>query len=104
MRERKTRPMDTELRYWKTETEATDDGEQRRIGGRFAPYETRSRMLPGGFVEVIAPSALRKSLADGLDIVCRLEHDPRYLLATTESETLELVGTRPLGRESQWWC
>lgn len=82
---------DTELRYWKTETEATDDGEQRRIGGCFAPYEKRSRMLPGGFVEVICPSSLRKSLADGLDIVCRLEHDPRYLLATTESNTLEIT-------------
>lgn len=77
--------------HWKTETVATDDGEQRQIGGMFAPYETRSRTLPGGFVEVITPSALRKSLADGLDIVCRLEHDPRYLLATTESNTLEIT-------------
>lgn len=82
---------DTELRYWKTETVATSDGEQRRIGGCFAPYEKRSRMLPGGFVEIISAAALHKSLADGLDIVCRLEHDPRYLLATTESNTLEIT-------------
>jgi len=86
------RPLpDTELRYWKTDTEASSDGEQRRIGGCFAPYEKRSRMLPGGFVEVISAAALRKSLADGLDIVCRLEHDARYLLATTESNTLEIT-------------
>ncbi|OBB99763.1 hypothetical protein A5782_21730 [Mycobacterium sp. 852002-40037_SCH5390672] len=56
----------------------------------FAPYNKRSRLLPGGFFEVMSPAALRKSLADGLDIVCRLEHDPRYLLATTESRTLEI--------------
>lgn len=91
MSRNKGRPLpDTELRYWPTETEALGDGEQRHIGGLFAPYGTPSRMLPGGFVEVITPSAIRKSIADGLDIISRLEHDPRYLLGTTESKTLEI--------------
>lgn len=89
-RKRGTQLPATELRYWPTETEASDDGEQHWIGGCFAPYNKRSRLLPGGFFEVMSPTALRKSLADGLDIVCRLEHDPRYLLATTESRTLEI--------------
>lgn len=45
---------------------------------------------------MVAATALNKSLADNLDIVCRLEHDLRYLLGTTESGTLELENT-PVG-------
>lgn len=88
---------DTEFRYWPTGVEATGDGETRSVGGVFAPYWKRSRLLPGGFYEVISNSALRKSLQDGLDIVSRLEHDPRYLLGTTESQTLEIADNPNVG-------
>lgn len=88
---------ETEFRYWPTGVEATGDGEQRSIGGVFAPYNVRSRLLPAGFFEVISTSALRKSLSDGLDIICRLEHDPRYLLGTTESGTLEITDNPNVG-------
>jgi uncharacterized protein len=92
------RPLpDTEFRYWPTDVETSSDGEKRCIGGMFAPYSQRSRLLPGGFYELISPTALRKSLSDNLDIVCRLEHDARYLLATTESGTLEITDDPKVG-------
>lgn len=81
---------DAEYRYFGSGIEVSSDGEERRIGGVFAPYGARSRLLPGGFVEVIEKRCFAKSLSDRLDIVCRLEHDPRWLLGTTESKTLEI--------------
>lgn len=47
----------------------------------------------GGFVERVNPSALRKTLADGGDVVCRMHHDDRYLLGRTSANTLRLNPT-----------
>lgn len=78
-----------ESRYIGSVEDRSMDG-VRRIGGMGVPYNTRSRLLPGGFFEVVEPSAVRKTLADKLNIVSRLEHHPEWLLATTDSGTLRL--------------
>jgi Escherichia/Staphylococcus phage prohead protease len=62
-----------ELRYWKTLLEASGEGTERRIGGLGVPYGKHSRLLAGGFREVVENLAIAKTLADKLNIVCRLE-------------------------------
>lgn len=82
---------DQEMRYWPTHLEARSQGMLRRIGGLGVPYGQRSRLLPGGFCEIVeGPKAIAKSLGDKLNICCRMEHHPEWLLATTESGTLRL--------------
>jgi Escherichia/Staphylococcus phage prohead protease len=74
-----------EFRYWPTHIETRSEGAIRRIGGLGVPYNKRSRLLPGGFYEVVEPSAVRKTLVDNLNVVSRMEHHPEWLLATTDS-------------------
>lgn len=45
----------------------------------------------GGFVERVDPGAFTKSLADGVPVVARFNHNDDYLLGTTEAETLRLT-------------
>lgn len=79
-----------ELRYMPGAVEdRTRDG-VRRIGGMGVPYGKRSRLLPGGYFEVVEKRALAKTLADNLNVVSRLEHHPEWLLATTDSDTMRL--------------
>lgn len=64
----------------------TEDG--RRISGYAAIFDHISRPL-GGFKEVVARSAFNKSRSDGWPkIVARFNHDPLWLLGTTEARTL----------------
>jgi HK97 family phage prohead protease len=88
---------DEELRYWPTELETRSDGPLRRIGGLGVPYGQRSRLLPGGFYEVVEPRSMAKTLGDKLDVVCRMEHHPEWLLATTESGSLRLTDDPAVG-------
>lgn len=44
----------------------------------------------GGFVERVLPGAVDKSLADGLDVLARYNHDDNYLVARTGSGTMTL--------------
>lgn len=44
----------------------------------------------GGFVERVMPGAVDKSLADGLDVLARYNHDDNFLLGRTSSGTLTL--------------
>lgn len=85
-----TRQRDEELRCWRTELETRSSGTLRRIGGIGVPYEKRSRLLPGGFYEVVEKRALAKTLADRSNIVSRLEHHPEWLLGTTDSGTMRV--------------
>lgn len=52
-------------------------------------YDTYSQNL-GGFVESVARGAVDKSLADGLDVLARYNHDDNQLLGRTASGTLRL--------------
>lgn len=45
----------------------------------------------GGFVERVDPNAFNKSLADGVPVVGRFNHEDNYLLGTTEGGTLRLL-------------
>ena len=81
-----------EVRYWPTHLEARSEGAIRRIGGLGVPYNKRSRLLPGGFFEVVEPRAMAKTLGDKLNVVSRMEHHPEWLLATTDSGTLRITG------------
>lgn len=82
---------DSELRYWRTDLETRSEGSLRRIGGLGVPYDQRSRLLPGGFMEVVERRALAKTLADNLNVVCRMEHHPEWLLGSIDSNTLRLT-------------
>ncbi len=52
-------------------------------------YNRLSQNL-GGFVERVLPGAVDKSLADGVDVLARYNHDDNFLLARTLSGTLDL--------------
>jgi Caudovirus prohead serine protease len=88
---------DEELRYWPTRLETRSDGPMRRIFGLGVPYGTRSRLLPGGFYEIVEPRSMAKTLSDKLDVVCRMEHYPEWLLATTDSGSLRLTDDPAVG-------
>jgi uncharacterized protein len=87
-----TRQREEEIRCWRTELETRSSGTLRRIGGIGVPYEKRSRLLPGGFYEIVEKRALAKTLADRSNIVSRLEHHPEWLLGTTDSGTMRVKG------------
>jgi uncharacterized protein len=88
---------DEELRYWPTQLEVRSEGTLRRIGGLAVPYARRSRLLPGGFYEEVRSGAMAKTLADNLNVVCRLEHHPEWLLATRDSGSLRLTDDPDVG-------
>ena len=53
-------------------------------------YNSLSQNL-GGFVERILPGAADKSLADGVRVLARYNHDDNMLLGTTDAGTLPQV-------------
>jgi HK97 family phage prohead protease len=71
----------------KIETRETPDG--RRFIDGLIPYNSRSEDL-GGFVEVIAPTAFKKTLNDRANVFALWAHDDAEILASTASGTLEL--------------
>jgi HK97 family phage prohead protease len=85
--------MNIERRYARAAVEfraATMDGSPGVIAGYAAKYNTLSQNL-GGFVESIAPGAFDKSIADGLDVLARYNHDDDALLGRTISGTCRLM-------------
>ena len=80
---------DVELRAATVENRSS--GGSRRIGGLGVPYGKPSRLLPGGFREVLNVGALAKSEGDGWPgVVSRLEHHPEWLLGSTDAQTMRL--------------
>jgi HK97 family phage prohead protease len=78
--ERRTAPAN-ELRA------STDGGA--KIVGYAARFNSRSDDL-GGFVEVIAPGAFARALADRQDVRALFNHDPNYVIGRTTNDTLVL--------------
>lgn len=66
------------------------DGGLGTLAGYAAKFNTLSRNL-GGFVETIEPGAFNKSLADGVRVMARYNHDDMALLGTTDAGTLRLM-------------
>lgn len=71
------------------EFRASPDGGPGVLAGYAAVFNRYSQNL-GGFVEQVDPGAFTKSLADGVPVVARFNHDDSLLLGTTEGETLTL--------------
>jgi len=59
------------------------------IEGYFVVYDQRTELWPGVFEE-IAPTALTRSLNDGIDVIALDNHDTRLVLGSISSKTLEL--------------
>lgn len=85
--------MSVERRYVKATVELRDDqsvdGSPGRLVGYALKFDKLSQNL-GGFVERVAPGAVDKSIADGLDVLARWNHDDAFLLGRTSSGTLSL--------------
>lgn len=69
---------------------AAKSGSAGVLVGYALKYDTLSRNL-GGFVETIAPGTFDKSLADGVDVLVRYNHDDNMLLGRTASGTARLI-------------
>lgn len=72
------------------ELRAAGDAAGRRIGGYALLYGKLSQNL-GGFVEQCAPGLADKSIADGVDVLCRYLHESENLLGRVSSGTLRLL-------------
>lgn len=84
--------MNLERRYARAEVEfraAKKPGSPGMLRGYALKYDTLSQNL-GGFVETVARGAVEKSLADGLDVLARYNHDDNMLLGRTASGTVRL--------------
>lgn len=82
------RTLETRFTTGTVEVRAGDTG--KRLGGYALKYERLSQNL-GGYVERILPGAIDKTLSEGTDVMCRFQHEDRYLLGLTSSGTLRLL-------------
>ena len=85
--------MSVERRYTKGTMEFRASADATSPGtmvGYALKFNTYSQNL-GGFVETIAPGAVDRSLADGLDVLARYNHEDNMLLGRTSSGTLRLA-------------
>ncbi len=82
--------MSMERRSIGAEVRIEGEGKNVRIVGYGAKYNQRSQDL-GGFVEIIAPGAFGRALAEGQDVRGLFNHDPSLILGRTKSKTMELI-------------
>lgn len=68
---------------------ASQTGEM-SIYGYAAMFNSESKDL-GGFVEVVAPGAFTRAIADKQDVYCLINHDANKVLGRTTSGTLKLT-------------
>jgi len=69
-----------------------DDGQARLVGTAIV-FGARSDDL-GGFVEVIAPEAIKRTLRDNLDLRALIDHDPSRVLGRLSAGTLRVYPKR----------
>lgn len=81
------RSIETRYTAGVVELRAKDGG--KKAGGYAIMWNRLSQNL-GGFVERVGPDATNKSLADGVDVLARYNHDGNLLLGRTSSGTLRL--------------
>lgn len=70
------------------QTRMSEDQKEGYLEGYFVVYNSETELWPGAYEEV-APGAFEESLKTK-NIVCLDNHDSRAVLATTDSQTLEL--------------
>ncbi len=68
---------------------ATVAHEGTTIRGLAIPFNSLSEDL-GGFVELFEPSAVDRTLAEGLDVRALVDHDPAKIIGRTKAGTLTL--------------
>ena len=78
-----------EKRSLSAELRAESQGDEMSIAGYAALFNNNSKDL-GGFKERIAPGAFTRSLAEGADVKCLINHDPSQLLGRAKNGTLKL--------------
>lgn len=83
----------TERRFYTTEFEARQVGNEFRIAGHAAVFERHSQDL-GGFVERVAPGAFAKTIREA-DVRALFNHDPNMILGRSRGG----VGTLHLGED-----
>jgi HK97 family phage prohead protease len=71
-----------------TELRADSQGDEPVLVGYAALFNTESKDL-GGFREVIAPGAFKRSLAQGDEVVALFNHDPNKVLGRYSAGTLQ---------------
>lgn len=81
--------MKREFRNLNASLRTAGDDNALTISGVAASYNTLSRDL-GNFREQIAPGAFKRSLREGSDVKCLLNHDPNMVLGRVENGTLKL--------------
>jgi uncharacterized protein len=69
------------------------DDDDMVLEGYAASYNTLSQDL-GGFREMIAPGAFKRSLEAGDDVKCLFNHDPSRILGRRSAGTLTLTDTK----------
>jgi uncharacterized protein len=72
-----------------SKVEARKTAEGKRFIDGIIPFNSRSEEM-WGFVEVIAPTAFAKTLADGADVFVFWAHDEAKILGARKNETLKL--------------
>lgn len=80
--------METRSTIGRVELRAASGG--KKLGGYAFKYDVLSQNL-GGYVERVLPGAADKSLAETPDVLCRFQHEDRYLLGRTAAGTLRLA-------------
>jgi len=82
--------MKPEIRSFELRAAADEDF---ALEGTAISYDCLSQDL-GGFRERIMPGAFTRSLKEGADVKCLMNHDPNFLLGRTKSGTLQLKDSR----------
>jgi uncharacterized protein len=77
-----------ERRYAIGEVRVDTDGD-RKIRGLAIVFNSRSVDL-GGFIEIIKPEAVDRTLREGLDVRALVDHDTSKILGRTRAGTLQL--------------
>jgi HK97 family phage prohead protease len=82
--------MSRSLHEWERRAIGDVQASGRTIIGRAVVFGSPSRDL-GGFVEVIRPEAVDRTLREGIDVRALVDHDPAKVLGRTTAGTLRLA-------------
>jgi uncharacterized protein len=81
-----------ERRNFKTEVRVKKAGEDRTIEGHASVFNTPYTLADwfGEIVEIVAPGAFSRAIAEKQDVRCLFNHDPNHVLGRTKSGTLQI--------------